>query len=204
MQHEHSAFQKVRFCTNIGVLYLLTMSFAWWAMHTPPPFKLVAATTVQKSQTSQAPAIPLIAGIPDRIVIPGSSYDGTVVDLPIDPGYYDSATGTWTLSGLRAQYITFSSLANNTAGETYIYGHNNDYVFGALRHVTPVVGSTALIYTTNNHIFSYTFVSATSVAPSVTSVLSYKGPPIMIIQTCTGSFNEVRTLYRYNFQKVVQ
>jgi hypothetical protein len=204
LHYEHSLLQKVRFCTNIGVVYLLTIAFAWYAIHPTPAFKLASATIIQKPHVPAASAIQVISGLPDRIVIPGSSWNGLVVDLPVDPGYYDPTTGTWTLSGYRAQFAMFSSLANNIGGETYIYGHNNDYVFGALRHVTPAVGSIALLYTTNGHIFSYTFVSASNVAPDVTSVLNYQGPPIMTIQTCTGSFNEVRTLYRYNFQKVVQ
>jgi hypothetical protein len=205
MHSEHSLLQKVRFCTNIALIYLLTMAFAWYAVRPLSTFKLVSATNIaQKPLVPVAPDFKVISGLPDRIVIPDSSWNGLVVDLPVDPGYYDAATGTWTLSGYRAQFAMFSSLANNFGGETYIYGHNNDYVFGALRHATPAVGSTALLYTTNGHIFSYSFVSASSVGPDTTSVLAYQGPPIMVIQTCTGSFNEVRTLYLYDFQKVVQ
>jgi hypothetical protein len=205
MLYEHSWFQKVRFCTNIGTIYLLTIAFAWYAIHPVLMFRPVSITkAAQKPPVPAAPAINEISGVPVRIVIPGSSYDGTVVDLPVDPGYYDSATDSWTLSGYHAQFATVSNPANNLAGETYIYGHNNDYVFGALRHVTPAVGSTALLYAGNGHVFAYSFVSASNVAPDMTSVLDYQGPPIMVIQTCTGSFNEVRTLYKYNFDKVIQ
>ena len=205
MQYDQSALQKIRFCTNVGILYLLTICFAWYALQPLLGIKLVSATAiVQKPHVPVAPAIKIISGLPNRIVIPNSSWNGLIVDLPVDPGYYDSSTGTWTLSGYHAQFVMFSSLANNYSGETYIYGHNNDYVFGALRHVTPTVGSTALVYTTNGHIFSYTFSSVSNVAPDVTSVLTYQGPPVLVIQTCTGSFDEVRTLYHYNFQKVIQ
>lgn len=207
MHYEHSVRQKVRFCANIGIIYLLTICFAWYALKPVFGVKLVSATTIAQRPHVPArvkPSFQIVSGLPNRIVIPDSSWDGRVVDLPIDPGYYDAATDTWTLSGYRAQFVMFSSLPNNYIGETYIYGHNNDYVFGALRHVTPAVGSTALLYTTNGHIFSYTFNHATSIGPDVTSVLTYTGRPIMVIQTCTGSFNEVRTLYYYDFQKVLQ
>jgi hypothetical protein len=206
MRYEASWLQKVRFCTNIGALYVLTIAFAWYIIHPVSPFKPVSITKSNQKPHVAAiiPTFKVISGLPTRIVIPGSSWDGRVVDLPVDPGYYDSATDSWTLSGYRAQFAMVSSIANNFAGETYIYGHNNDYVFGALRHVTPSVGSTALLYTSNGHIFSYSFVSASNVAPDMTTVLDYKGPPIMTIQTCTGSFNEVRTLYEYNFDKVIQ
>jgi hypothetical protein len=204
MRYATSWFQKVRFCTNIGSLYVLSIAFAWYVIHPLPAFRPISVTKHQKSQMMPAPSFNLVSGLPVRIVVPGSSWDGRVVDLPVDPGYYDSATDSWTLSGYHAQFAMVSSQANNFAGETYIYGHNNDYVFGALRHVTPAVGSTALLYTSNGHVFSYSFVSTSNVAPDMTAVLDYKGPPVMTIQTCTGSFNEVRTLYEYNFDKEVQ
>lgn len=203
-QYEHSPFQKVRSCINVGAIYLLTIVFGWLVIHPPAALRPATTTIVQRPHVIVARNVNVISGLPNKIVIPGSSWNGLVVNLPVDPGYYDPTTGNWTLSGYHAQFAMFSSLANNYGGETYIYGHNNDYVFGALRHVTPTVGSTALLYTTNGHIFSYSFVSASNVAPDVTSVLTYKGRPIMTIQTCTGSFNEVRTLYRYNFDKVIQ
>ena len=98
----------------------------------------------------------------------------------------------------------FSSLANNAGGDTFIYGHNNDFVFGALRHNTPQPNALALIYTDNGHIFSYSFQSVTSVAPNDVSALDYRGRPIMTIQTCTGSLNEWRTMYKFDFVGVLQ
>lgn len=156
---------------------------------------------IQKSRPMPiAAAAPLrISGRPVRIVIPDSQ-----VDLPIDPGYYDDTTGSWTLSGYRAQFAMMSTLANNLGGDTFIYGHNNNYVFGALRHHTPAVGATAYVYTDNGHIFTYTFVSSSSYDPNDTSVLDYNGPSILTIQTCTGSLNEWRTMYRFIFNSVQQ
>lgn len=204
MLDERSWFQEVRFYTNVGTIYLLSLAFAWYVIHPPALASTYVPKPYHPALVGVTPGFKVVSGVPVRIIIPDSSYDGVVVDLPIDPGYYDPATNAWTLSGYHAQFMTISSQANNFGGDTYIYGHNNDYVFGALRHVTPTVGSTALIYTDNGHILSYSFVSSTNVAPDVTSVLDYQGPPILTIQTCTGSFNEVRTLYKYNFDKVVQ
>jgi hypothetical protein len=96
-----------------------------------------------------------------------------------------------------------SALANNAAGETFVYGHNNDFVFGSLRHKTPAIGSVALLYTDNGHIFEYHFSAVTSLSPSDTSVLDYSGTPILLIQTCTGSLNEWRTEYTFQFYKVI-
>lgn len=203
MTEGHSWFRRVRFYGTVLVVYVLTVFVIWYVIQ---PNGLVNRTSaLVLPPAAQQPHIPvsphghLVYGRPVRIVIPKSS-----VDLPVDPGYYDSNTGSWTLSGYRAQFAMVSTLANNVTGDTFIYGHNNNYVFGALRHVTPTVGAPALIYTDNGHIFEYAFQKSRSLAPDDTSVFSYNGPPIMTIQTCTGSLNEWRTMYQYGFEKVVQ
>src|SRR5271170_821530 len=124
MHFEQSFLQKVRFCTNIEVIYLLSIAFVWYAVHPMPSLALVSATNIpQKPHAPVNSPFLVISGLPDRILIPDSSYDGRVVDLQVNPGYYDAATGTWTLSGYQAQFAMTSSLANNFGGETYIYGH---------------------------------------------------------------------------------
>lgn len=200
MEVDASFIDKFKFVSQIACLYLLTIFVAWFILRPLPPFKLVSSKST--ASVNSLKKINIISGLPYRIVIPDSSWDGVSIDLLVDPGVYNSSTGTWTLSGTRAQFSMYSSLANNYAGETFIYGHNNDQVFGALRHTTPTVGSLAYLYTTNGHIFSYAFESVSSVAPDDPAVLNYQGPPIMIIQTCTGSFDENRTLYLYKFVKV--
>jgi len=202
MQDELSILQKARFVFNVTALYLFTLSIVGLAVHPlgqPVQTRLAAYRTVPI-----APAVKLVSGLPVRIVIPGSSWQGQVVDLPVDKGSYDASSGEWTLSGYHAQFMTISSLANNLSGQTFIYGHNNDYVFGALRHVTPAPGAQALLYTDNGHIFSYKFENVTDVAPDATTVLDYHGPPVLTVQTCTGSFNQVRTLYTFAYDKVLR
>jgi len=203
MARGQSPAQKYRFYSTVVGMYLLTAFVGWYIIQPTGLVSRTSALVVPKvAQTPQVPHAThghLVYGRPVRIVIPNSG-----VDLPVDPGYYDSATGQWTLSGYRAQFAMISTLANNITGDTFIYGHNNNYVFGALRHHTPVVGAPALIYTDNGHILQYTFQKSSSLAPEDTSVFSYSGPPIMTIQTCTGSLNEWRTMYQYGFEKVVQ
>jgi sortase (surface protein transpeptidase) len=195
--------EKARFYVNLAAVYLLTITFALYVLQ--PWSSLSHTRTVAYTKAAQQPHVPsaphvhVVAGRPVRIVIPA---DG--VDLPVDEGFYDNTNQTWTLSGYHAQFAMLSTLANNVGGETFIYGHNNDYVFGALRHHTPAVGTTVLVYTDNNHIFAYTFRSATSVGPGDTEVLDYSGPPILLVQTCTGSLNEWRTEYTFDFSKVMQ
>ena len=191
----------MRFYTASALLYLMSIAGIGFALYTP----YVAAQASAISPSAKVaihpaePTVPLIEGTPTRIVIP-SRY----VDLPLIPGTYDKATDSWTLSGYEAQFATASTPANNTGGETFVYGHNNDYVFGALRHAAPVVGAEALIYTSNGHEFAYTFEKTWSVGPYDVSTINYQGPPVLLIQTCTGSFNELRTMYLFKFEKVVR
>jgi hypothetical protein len=201
--------RKLRFYATLALLYLLPIGFGWYVVKPLPAF--AHARIVSLTRQQQKPFLPVVhnpqtfvSGLPVRIVIPDSSYDGNVVDLPIDPGYYDATSNAWNLSGTRAQFAMISTLANNQSGETFIYGHNNDYVFGALRHNTPAVGAQALLYTSNGHIFAYSFTSVNSVGPDDVDVLNYYGPSQLTIQTCTGSLNELRTFYHFSFNKVVQ
>lgn len=202
MQGVHTSLAvKLRYYTSLSSVYIVTIALGWFVLHpvARPHTQLVSLTQPQQSKIVAMLAKPdAISGKPVRIVLPASG-----LDLPIDEGVYDTTNG-WTLSGYHAQFAVGSSPANNQAGDTFIYGHNNNYVFGALRHRTPDVGEQALIYTDNGHVFSYLFQSTASLTPDDTSVLSYQGPPVLTIQTCTGSFNEWRTLFRFSFDKVVQ
>ena len=201
--------RRIRFFGVTGLIYAATVLCLFGAATAP-----ARALTQSRQQTAALlraiarstpkpnPSGPLplrVSGRPVRIVIPDSA-----VDLPVDPGYYDSITGNWTLSGYRAQFAMMSTPANNLSGDTFIYGHNNNFVFGALRHRTPTPGATALLYTDNNHIFAYSFVNSSSYSPDDTSVLTYTGPSMLTIQTCTGSLNEWRTMYRFVFKDIQQ
>jgi len=195
--------QKLQTGATLAGLYLLTITCAVYLVH-PLVSPLEQSRSVAITQAQQRPHLPatsaikVIAGRPVRIVIPAES-----VDLPVDKGFYDNTDNSWTLSGYDAQFAMISTLANNVGGETFVYGHNNNYVFGALRHHTPDRGATALLYTDNGHIFEYHFVSSSSIAPDAVSILDYSGPPILMVQTCTGSLNEWRTEYKFNFVKVL-
>ncbi|HEY5442810.1 MAG TPA: sortase [Candidatus Saccharimonadales bacterium] len=194
--------RKIRYYGSLAAVYVLTLLFVSYVAQPLLPFGQARAAALTKSAQKphlSSSRVQITSGLPARIVIPASG-----VDLPVDQGYYDSTTDSWTLSGYHAQFAMLSTLANNYGGETFIYGHNNNYVFGALRHVTPTPGATALIYTSNGHVFAYTFRSAQSLGPTDTAILDYSGPPIMVIQTCTGSLNEWRTMYTFDFSKVVQ
>jgi sortase (surface protein transpeptidase) len=190
---------KAHYFLKLAIIYGITIFFGWYCIR--PYHEVVSLTNLTKTTRTELEAdqvIKVIAGLPVRVVIPASA-----IDIPVDPGYYNPDTDTWTLSGYRAQFDMSSMLANNTGGDSFIYGHNNDFVFGSLRHTTPQIGAIAYVYTANGHIFQYSFSQVYSIGPTDTSVLFAGGPPTLTIQTCTGSLNEWRTMYIFNFDKVL-
>lgn len=187
--------KKTKYYSSIAGLYLLMLLFGVYIFEPLPPSRSNHVLAAQIKADRAAPIKPMVAGMPSRIVIPALG-----LDLPIDKGYYDASEASWTLSGYRAQYAILSPLPNDTSGNTFIYGHNNPYVFGPLKHIAP--GARAEVYTTDHHVFNYTFTNTDAVTPDNTSVLMYQGPPIMTIQTCSGVWNEQRQMYTFKFSGV--
>jgi LPXTG-site transpeptidase (sortase) family protein len=113
---------------------------------------------------------------------------------------HNLASATNLPVGYHAQYAMMTPLANDNQGNTFIYGHNNKYVFGPLKKINQ--GSIAKVYTDSGKVFYYWYQSTYAVTPDNTSVLDYQGPSILTIQTCSGSWNEQRQMYVFTFDKV--
>jgi LPXTG-site transpeptidase (sortase) family protein len=189
--------EKIRYYSSVSMLYLLTLLFAVLA------FKPIShsistaaiASTLPVEVSAEQPSKQIITGKPTRITISSLG-----IDLPIDEGRYNPSDGSWSLSGYHAQYAMTTPLANDDNGNTFIYGHNNKYVFGPLKNITP--GAQAKVYTDNNKVFNYIFDSTYAVAPDNTSVLNYQGPAILTVQTCSGAWNEQRQMYVFKFSNI--
>ncbi len=200
--------QKLRFSLITGGLYFGTVGLVYYAAiaaYTPRTTVLAQAPVVtsppqaSESKKEAPPAFILMSGRPTRLVIEGSG-----IDLPIDEGYYNEANGSWSLSDHHLQYAMMTMLANNHSGNTFIYGHATDQVLGPLVWRPPAVGSLAQIYTENGHVFTYSFQSSRSLTPDDTSIFNYTGPPILTVQTCTGSLSEWRTMFTFTFKEVTK
>ena len=164
-----------------------------WFMNKQPISRVAAQPiTVQQQDIAEA-----ISGIPVRIVVPSLA-----IDIPIQPGEYDGATDSWTLGGYVAQFATMTVPANNQQGNTFIYGHNNRYVFGPLKHLQ--TGAEIIVVTSNGNQFTYIFESARTVIPEDVTLFNYQGPPILTVQTCTGAWHEKRQLYQFKFSGVIE
>jgi LPXTG-site transpeptidase (sortase) family protein len=154
-----------------------------------------ASTQLAPATTTTPTAEPKIGGTPTRIVVATHA-----IDLPVIQGAFSATTGEWTLTNNKAQFATNSSVANNKAGNTFIYGHDIPQVFKRLASLQP--GETAQVYTDTGYIFTYRFRSAIDVAPSDTSIFDYNGPSILTLQTCSGIWSETRHLMTFDFIEV--
>lgn len=137
-----------------------------------------------------------VGGKPIHLSIASVSYDGEVVD-----GNYNASDQSWTLSKDKAHFATPSKPANNKAGNTFIYGHNNKYVFAQLSKLK--IGDQAIVTTDNGHRFIYEFYSLTVTDPQDTSLFTYSGPPVLTLQTCSGVWYENRSLYTFKLMEVL-
>jgi len=143
------------------------------------------------------PTKPVTSGHPVNISIPSVDIDVSVVD-----GTFDAKTQEWTLGLHTAQWGTMTPEPNDTAGNTYMYGHYRAEVFAYLHVIKP--GAEAIVTTDNGLKFIYTYESSETVDPTDTSLFNYQGPPIMTVQTCSGSWFQNRTLYKFDFTRVEQ
>lgn len=192
--------RKIRFVISTLILYSLTIGALGYTLNSDIFSSTVQAKKIEDRQIVVAKTPKIISGKPIRIVIPDYN-----IDLPVLDGKYDKTTSSWTLSKTNAHYATMTELANDTSGNTLIYGHGTDEVFGKLNTVPPSVETRAEIHTDNKHIFKYKFIEARQVTPNDTSVLSHSStPPSLTIQTCTGIFNEWRTLFRFEYESLTK
>lgn len=199
--------RTVRFFTETLTVYVLTIGAIGYAIYPAPIFSRLSPTVQAKSSELQIAVeqipqskVNLVSGKPVRVTVPDYA-----IDLPVDDGYYNESNGSWTLSDTHAQYAMMTTLANNISGNTLVYGHGTDAVFGKLGANTPAVGTAAYIYTNNGHVFMYKFIDARSLTPNDVSVLTEQNSPATLtLQTCTGVFSEWRTMFRFQFVGIAE
>lgn len=136
-------------------------------------------------------------GFPTRIVLPSVG-----IDLEVTRGSYNINDGSWTLGNKKAYYADVSVPVNDSNGTTLIYGHAQTPVFAALTNLSS--NATATVYSDSNYVFHYRFEYLKEVIPTDTSVFTEKGSPILVLQTCTGTFDSHRALYTFKLEEVVK
>jgi sortase (surface protein transpeptidase) len=150
-----------------------------------------AVLSASTDQPASAVLPTIIEGTPVRITIPSLA-----IDLKVLNGYYDTTKKTWTLTQDMAQYATITPKANNVKGNTFIYGHDIYAVFARLRRIKH--GNQAIIYTDNGHVLTYEFRSSLETNPYDDTLFSYRGAPILTLQTCSGIWSQNRQLFTFD------
>jgi LPXTG-site transpeptidase (sortase) family protein len=158
-----------------------------------------ATAAVPLSEALQSPTVPedkpSVSGTPSHITIPSVN-----INLKVIPGNYYPANNSWTLTRDNAQWGTITQPANDKAGMTFIYAHYRKGVFLTLPKIK--VGETAVVKTEQGNIFTYRFKYSTVTKPSDTSIFTYQGQPILVLQTCTGAWYQDRQLFFFDLEKV--
>ena len=193
--------RKISFYGSVAAIYIFTIGTIGATLYSSHFFETSVLAEAPKQTIYRSITLPAktISGKPVRIII-----SDRAIDLPIDEGFYDSKSRTWTLSETHAQYAVATAPANDRNGTTFIYGHGTDQVFGKIGSNRPELGTRAEIHTDNGRVFTYRLSLIQDLKPSDTWILNNTagGPPRLIIQTCTGAFSEWRTMFVFNFEKV--
>jgi LPXTG-site transpeptidase (sortase) family protein len=151
--------------------------------------------TPENSQRPELAGPNIISGNPTTLDIDSQSIHVAIID-----GIFDTISRKWTLTTDKAQFAITTYRPNNSQGLTFVYGHNRKEVFSRLPKIQP--GSIATVTTDNNKQFMYRFRESKTVKPSDVSLFSYNGPPILVLQTCTGLYYQNRQLFYFDFVEV--
>ena len=143
--------------------------------------------------SKKIPPIPWAVGHPERIDVPSVG-----ISLPVIDGTYDASTKTWQVSNEEALFDASSTLPNSHSGNTFMYGHATNHVFGPLLKIQP--DALAIVTTDTGFVFTYKLTSHEVVDPTNTAVLNYSGPSRLMLQTCTGpTLSEYRQLFYFSY-----
>jgi LPXTG-site transpeptidase (sortase) family protein len=122
------------------------------------------------------------------------------VDMPVVDGFYDGNSNEWTLYDDKAMFGAMTSQPNDNSGQTFIYGHATDRVFGKLLNMK--IDQPVYVYTSNGYKFTYKLKETHTVSPSDTGILNYNGGPRLLLQTCVGTFSENRKFFILDYAAV--
>lgn len=157
---------------------------------------LTPATAKKSLTTNLHPATPqtFISEQPVRLFVPSAD-----IALSVRRGVYDQNLMTWLVPGNEAYFADGSVQPNNSTGTTYIYGHANKKAFLNLDHLKE--GDIAVVQGESKS-FYYELVGNITTTSSDTSRLTKSGPPLLVLQTCTGLHFQYRAQYVFKFVRV--
>ncbi len=177
---------------SAGVALAVPLSISRLEQQKAPSAVPSVTVTPPPTVVSEKPAI--ISGVPRHIAIPSLG-----ISLPVADGVYDASTSTWTLSDNYAFFATPTTPVNSDSGNTLIYGHATQRIFGQLPNLQ--VGADVVITTDNGYIFTYTYKTSEIVSPTNVSILNYNGASRLTLQTCSGVWSENRHLFYFELKE---
>jgi len=176
----------------IGLAIATPIGVSWFERQQAVGQASPGVSIVPAATLSDAPE--LVKGVPRHISIPSL---GIATD--IQNGSYDAQTGQWTITEDAAFYATPTNLINSEAGNTLIYGHNSQKIFGKLLQIRS--GSEVIVTTDNGYTFTYIYLSTEAVKPTDVAALEYSGKPRLTLQTCSGLWNETRQMVYFELKE---
>lgn len=177
---------------SAGVAIAAPIGISWVEQH-----QALATTSNQIVKISKSPindAQTLVKGTPRHVNVPSLGIDVTVSD-----GVYNARTAEWTLNESSAFYATPTDPVNSQAGNTLIYGHNSEIIFGKLLKIQP--NAEVTVTTDNGYVFTYVYTSTEAVKPTDTHSLMYSGKPRLTLQTCSGIWNQTRQMFYFDLKE---
>lgn len=185
------SFYSTTLLLDIAVVVVLAgIASGWWVSN-----KTEVSTASVFSYNKQA-SVAIKSGIPTRISIAGLG-----LDLSVQLGSYQ-ADGNWTLDDHNSFYAAPSVPANNEKGTTLIYGHNTKPVFKNLKNLTP--GNELIVQTDSGYTFTYEYSFVSDVDPGDVSIFNTENTPNITLQTCSGAWDELRSMYTFTLKNVVK
>ena len=120
---------------------------------------------------------------------------------PVKLGIYDFKQNTWEITSQYAYFASLSAKPNKQSGNTIIYAHNTNSLFGKVS----LLGNNDKVYlrTKNGKIFVYSYEKRKDVKPSDVSIFTPSNKPYLTLLTCTGRNNSLRRLLYFKLVKVV-
>lgn len=133
-----------------------------------------------------------LQGLPSKIIIPSLS-----IDLAVVTQHYSPSIKSWPVSPSTANYAAETPLINNTRGQSLIYGHDTRGIFGPLVNLKP--GAAAYVYTSDGHVFKYTFTGSTDISPQKIGIVDKMArmPAGLSLITCSGEYFQYRHLMAF-------
>ncbi len=138
--------------------------------------------------TVSKPVVNVVEKQNPELLLPYSiQVKGVTKELTVIPGHFEK--GEWDLSPKAAMFLTQSARPNQN-GNTVIYGHNTENIFGPLRNAKK--GDLIVVRTKDGKQYIYVATTIKVVAPTYVEILKPTKEAQLTIFTCSGLFDSQR------------